>query len=394
MLLIYIMRLIRGYVRFRAADGFPERFLNLCSQKGIRVWDVSFSGGALYGSTGIQDYKAMRDCAKRSGCLLRIQRKAGLPFFIHKYRRRVGLLIGLAVFVVGLALLSRMIWSIEILGSERVPEELILQVMEAQGLRLGVPRKRLDSRAMSEAALKQLPELTWISLNLSGSSAVVEVREKLATAAVDSETAPRDIVAAKAGQLELLEVYEGMRQAKPGDAVAPGALLAGGMVDNRDGGVRFERANAYAVARTQLELSVFAPRRQSLVRVGLRKKHYTLCVLWFEIPLGRRPVPAGGESLLISRAVWRPGSKAMPLAIERRGLLGFSSEEAAQMHDRRLLLTAAERFFDESYATLRGAAFLEQEIVVDLREDGCEIRLTGAALENIGKEQLIMNNEQ
>ncbi|MDR1927330.1 MAG: sporulation protein YqfD [Oscillospiraceae bacterium] len=387
MLLIHFLRFLRGYVCFRAAEGFPERFLNLCAAKGIAVWDVGFTDGSLFGCTDIAGYKAMRDCAKRSGMVLRLQKKHGLPFFLHRYRRRVGLLIGFVLFLAGLWALSGMVWSIEVQGNARVSTEVILAAFEEQGLKPGVPRRALNPVKMSEEAGKSLPDLSWLALNLRGSSAVIEVREIMQMEQAQ-EDAPQNIVAAKAGQLEIVEVYRGAALAKPGQAVLQGALLASGIVENKDGSARLVHAQAYAVARTQFSFAVQLPRTHTAAQVKIKKSHLTLRFLWFKIPLGKRPKPAQGELLLVSERVWNAGERLLPLALERCALLSFV-EETTRVSDHQLRLQAARQLFVQFCAALSGAQVLTQQTETHLDSAACAITQNGAALENIGLAQEI-----
>ena len=386
MLIVRLLRFFRGYVCFRAAEGFPERFLNLCNRQCIPVWDVLFTGGALTGRTTIQGYKNMHVSAERSGSVLGIEKKCGLPFLLFAYRRRVGLLLGLVIFLCGLRMLSGMVWSIDVIGSEAVPKERILQVFEEQGLRQGISKKGLDTKNMGDEALLALPELIWLSLNVRGSTAVIEVRERLPDEE-PAEAAAQNIVAGKAGQLAVLEVYTGSAQAKAGQAVLEGALLAGGVIENKDGTVRFAAADAYAVARVPLELEIGIPRAEDALSPRMQT-HYTLRFLWLHIPLGRVPKGAEGDITLVSSEIWAPGGKAMPLALERRSLLRISSSEDEKT-DSRLELAAAERFFDTAWGELRWLQVLEQEVGIEMGPEGCAVWMVGAAYENIGRVAVI-----
>ncbi|MDR3313859.1 MAG: sporulation protein YqfD [Oscillospiraceae bacterium] len=387
MLIIRLLRFFRGYVRFRATEGFPERFLNLCNRQCIPVWDVLFRGGALAGCTSIRGYKAMHACAARSGAVLGIEKKCGLPFLLHTYRRRAGLLLGLALFLCGLRLLSGMVWSIDVTGNQAVPKEQILAALTAQGLRQGVAVKRLDAKRMGEDALMALPELSWLSLNIRGSTALIEVRERLPEAD-RTAPAPQNIVAAKAGQLAVLEVYTGKPQAKAGQAVPEGALLAAGMVENLDGSVRLVAASAYAVARTPLSLEVRLPRAAAAGTPVRTRTRYTLHLLWLRIPLGPAPKAQEGDIRLNSSQVWAPTGKAMPLAIERQTLLQMATAEGERT-DERLALAATEHFFDTAFRALRGVQVLERAVSISITPEECRVRLEGAAYENIGKAVLI-----
>ena len=385
MLLIRLLRFLRGYICFTAADGFPERFLNLCNQAGAAIWDVQWQGGAMRGKTDRRGFRLIQPCAEPAGITLRADKKVGLPFFLHAYRRRVGMLIGLALCIVILSILSNTIWTIEVAGNEKVPAEEILHVMAAHGVKTGAWRGKLDPRGISAAAQLELPGIAWLSLNLRGSSAVVEVRETLPR----DEPGPDDpcsIVAAKAGQLKIIEVYSGTAEARRDQAVPAGALLAGGVVQNADGSARLVRADAYAVARTSVACQAAAARRETIEQVELLATRYTLCLLWFKIPLGPSPKGLGDAVLLTDRLDWTPLGRVMPLGLERRSWLSFTPRERGK-NDRQLRLAAAAAFFSQEYNVLRAAQVIRQDIEVHLGEPACNVLLRGAAYENIAMAQ-------
>ncbi|MDR2526125.1 MAG: sporulation protein YqfD [Oscillospiraceae bacterium] len=382
MLLVRLLRFLRGYLFFRAADGFPERFLNLCHTQGARVWDVAFRSGVLTGQTTIEGYKAMQDFAERAGVALGIEKKCGLPFFLHDYRRRAGLLLGLVIFLAGLRFLSGMVWSVSVTGNERVAAEIIRVAAEEQGLRLGAKAKTLDLRRMSEAALLKLPELSWLSMNLQGSTAVIEVRERLPDT-VPPAPVPQSIVAGKAGQLAVLQVYSGKPLKKAGDAVPKGEILASGRIENKDGTTRSTAAAAYAVARVPLEMEVTVPRDYVAGRAQNVQTRYIVYFLGLRLSLQKKLAPQDGGILLRSSLTWAPAGKEMPAAVVRESLLEISAESSS-FSDARLALAAAERYYDKAFRTLRGVQIIDQGVSVALTPEGCRIRLIGHCYENIG----------
>jgi similar to stage IV sporulation protein len=385
MLLIRWLRWLRGYVCFAASEGFPERLLNLCAQKGVALWDVCVREGVLYGRTDIAGYKAMHACAKQAGARLKIKEKHGLRFFMHKYRRRVGLLIGLGIFVILLSALSGMVWSIEVEGNQTVPSETILAAFESQGLRPGIPRKSVNTRAMGENAQKNLPQLAWLSLNIQGSTAVIEVREVFNQLEEEAGVAaPQNIVAARAGQLRLLEVYEGLPQAKTGQALLRGALLAGGVLENKDGSVRFAHAEAYAVARVSFGLDAAPDATPPGSQVTLETTHRTLCFLWFRIPLGPRPKLGANDVTLCSKETLYAGEKPLPAAVERLTVLRLTKEKRT-LNQRQWRLVAAQELFEQAYRLLRGVQVLEQEAFLRSGQEGVRAVWRGAAYQNIGE---------
>jgi len=294
------------------------------------------------------------------------------------------MLAGAVVCVSTLAVLSGRIWTIEVAGNNRVETAQILQAAQEEGVRQGAKRKDLDVTEINNSLLQTLDGVSWLSVNIRGTGAVIEVREELLFDAAKDDT-PQDIVARKTGQLRVLEVYSGKPHAGVGDTVLEGGVIAGGAIENADNTMRYVRAQAYAVARTHIAANVVVPRREATERVEIAKTHYIVRFLNVRIPLGRRPKAAGAEEWRTD-FVYAPGGKAMPLALERVSFVVCHPQERAKS-DGQLRLSAAERLFDEEVRTLRAAQFLRQKVAVALGEDECAVSLEGSAYENVGEER-------
>ena len=86
---------------FTAVGGFPERFLNLTARSGEVLWDVSCKNRVFTASTFARRYKAARVGAASQACATEGCKKRGLPFLLHRYRRRAGVFVGILVFLCG-----------------------------------------------------------------------------------------------------------------------------------------------------------------------------------------------------------------------------------------------------------------------------------------------------
>ena len=384
MLIIRLIRFLRGYICFAASEGFPERFLNLCNRAGAAVWEIDWSGEAMRGKTDRCGFALMQDCTEPAGVKLEVLRQVGLPFFLHSYRQRAGMLAGLAVCIVTLTVLSGRIWTIEVAGNNRVETAQILQAAMDEGVRQGARRKDLIASEINGNLLQKLSGVSWISVNIRGTSAVIEVREELPLDTEKDDT-PQDIIARKTGQLRALEIYSGKPHAGVGDTVLEGGVIAGGAIENADKTMRYVRAQAYAAARTYIEATVVVPRKESVSRVEIAKTQYAVHFLNVRIPLGRQPKIDTAVEWAAS-FVYAPQGKAMPLALERVSFVVYPPQERTKS-DVQLRLSAAERLFDEGFGTLRTAQFLRQEVAVELGEDVCAASLAGSAYENVGVER-------
>ena len=131
-------RLLRGTLRVRVESAFPERVLNLCGAHGIAFSDLRWeSVSALSFTVRAAERKKLERLLAPLDAALTVERAAGAPFFLRRFRRRYTLLAGLALMLTLVFANSFFIWDFEVSGSETVPAEKILRVLEKQGLRRG-----------------------------------------------------------------------------------------------------------------------------------------------------------------------------------------------------------------------------------------------------------------
>ncbi|MEG1437126.1 MAG: sporulation protein YqfD, partial [Oscillospiraceae bacterium] len=283
MFFIKLIRYVLGYITFTASGGFSERFINLCAQKKIVLWDVESKGGVIFANTNIIGYKRIKDCAKRSSMKVRIKEKHGIPFLMHKHRVRVGFLVGFIVFILLIVALSTRLWTIEIEGNDEVTNKEILQVFDELGVSTGTRIAKIDVTAVTEQAKDKLEQISWLALNISGSKATIEVRESIKKPKIEQRT-PCNIVAAYGGQIIKLEVYEGQTQQVLGAAVAKGDLLISGVVENLDGTAKLKHAKGIIVAKTNRNLAEIQPAKITQEVQVKEKKRYRILFFGLDIP--------------------------------------------------------------------------------------------------------------
>ena len=167
-----LFNFLRGYVGVKASGGFPERFLNLCSRGNIPYWDVCCTNGTVFMRTTPESYKKMRRCAKKAGMRMKTVKKSGLPFWLFKNRVHAGLAVGALCFVLITAALSGRIWTVSVTGCETVPQEDIIEAVGRLGVCPGMRKKQIDTHSAAEEAMSALPEVSWLSVNISGCSAM------------------------------------------------------------------------------------------------------------------------------------------------------------------------------------------------------------------------------
>ena len=212
-----IVNRLQGQVRIRVETPFPERVLNLCGARNLAFWDMEWeSETAFTCRLNRRDYYALRRAVKQLDCRLTVVRKEGVPFFLGRFRRRHALLAGLTLCSALLFFGSFFIWDFTVEGNQRVTDEEI-----------------------RNHVLLEIPELLWITVNVSGCRAYVEVRERVEAPEPVDEREPTNVVARRDGLILDIQAMDGVRCVLPGTSVEAGELLISGVEDTGTFGTRF-----------------------------------------------------------------------------------------------------------------------------------------------------------
>lgn len=292
-----LFHFISGWIVFTAEGGFTERFINLCRRFGVSIWGLEGTENGLRARTDIRGYKMLHIPALRSGMKIRREGEHGLPFTLRAYRRRFGLLAGAAFFVAVTVILSGRIWLISVEGNHAVPEEKIIGVLDELGFRRGVRADKIENSVLKFGAMSRLPEISWLSVNVFGSKAVVVVREATVTP-IESTGAVCDLVADRPGQLLRLVVYNGTGNIQPGSAVLPGDVLISGFEENRDGSADLCGAEGEAIALTRRRVSAGVEENEIFPQRRLSCEKRSLYFLCRPLRLGGAPAPGAFDELL------------------------------------------------------------------------------------------------
>ena len=255
-----IVNLLQGQVRIRVETPFPERVLNLCGARSLAFWDMVWeSETAFTCRLNRRDYYALRRAVKKLDCKLTVVRKEGVPFFLGRFRRRQALLAGVAICGTLLFFGSFFIWDFTVEGNERVSEEEILRALQRQGVTIGTFGISLDTENIRNHVLLDIPELLWITVNVSGCRAYVEVRERMAVPEPVNERVPTNVVARRDGLILEIQALDGVKCMLPGTSVEAGELLISGVEDTETVGARVLAGRGTVEARTWYTLSAVMP---------------------------------------------------------------------------------------------------------------------------------------
>ena len=255
-----LLNRLRGQVRLRVECAFPERVLNLCGVRDLAFGDLEWESEAAFTCRmSRRDFHTLSRAAERLECTLTVVGREGAPFFLGRFRHRQALVVGMVGLGLGLFLGSFFVWDYQITGNEAVPEERILRALEQCGVGIGSFGLALDGEDIRNQMLLEIPELSWVAVNVSGCRAEVQVRERVEPPELLDETTPSNVVARRSGLVLEIRDWNGMAAVQPGTAVTEGQLLISGVEDLDTLGARVLAGMGSVQARTWYTLTTQIP---------------------------------------------------------------------------------------------------------------------------------------
>lgn len=195
----------------------------------------------------------------RCGAEIRILRRRGFLHFLRRFRRRKYLLLIPLPFIILFMLLSTFLWQIDVSGNETVSRAEILTTLESVGVYPGVNGLRLDNPQIRSRMQEKLSELSWCTVQVHGSRAIVVVRERRKPPKIVDESAAVEVYAGRTGTVDELNILEGKPLVHRGDTVLRGQTLISGLLTDRQEELRYVHAMGRVFAWTWYEKSMEIP---------------------------------------------------------------------------------------------------------------------------------------
>ena len=255
-----IVHYLQGSQLVQIQCACPERVLNLLGAKGILFWDLQWESEiCLRLRMLLEQGPALEEIAGQTGAEMTVLRRRGIPVLWGRFQRRYVLLAGFAVFWLLLFGGNLFIWEFRVSGNETVPTETVLRALENYGITVGSPGLEIDQEDMRNHVLLEIPELSWVAVNVSGCRANVEVRERRTAPKLLDRKIPCNLVARRDGLVLRVQALGGVPQVLKGMSVTEGQLLISGVEDTGTFGTRFTAGLGSVEGRTWYTLTANVP---------------------------------------------------------------------------------------------------------------------------------------
>lgn len=381
--------LLFGRITFVVKDGFCDMFLSICRREGVTLSDVDSRDNSLICSVMQKDYAKTIEAAGKSGMEITVLKRWGLPHLYYRYRKRLGVPVGLLLFTIIIRILTLTVWSIEITGNEKITDERLYEILENNGVSKGVFADSIQNADIEYVLYNELEELLWVKVYVTGSRVFIDIRERNTEQESDDINMYSNIVAAKDGEIVRADVFSGEGKIYPGTAVVKGDMLVNGVITYSDGGVKFVRSDADVFARTRNAVSTSA----ALTITAKKTVNYTTAasLYFFDVIV---PFCRGDKEnhFTTDCRFFRSGDIVFPLGVIRDTYFSFETTQI-ELSSSAAALLAFSDFSKASFELYRNSEVLERKISFDFSS---QISVEGKYLciENIALEKSFTVNEE
>lgn len=291
-----LLAFIIGKVQISVTGLLTERFLNLCAGNGLELFQLFGCPDGYTCTMSLSDYKEARRLARKCRVSLHIIKKTGLPFLLHRNRKRKAWVIGLLAGIGVLYVMSLFLWDIQFEGNGYYTDDILMTFLEEQQIRHGIKMSDISCDELEQALRNRYTNITWVSAQISGTRLIIQLKENFGLMAIpEEEEKPSDLVAPSDGTITEIVTRSGIPCVKAGDQVTKGQVLVSGRIPiKNDGGEIIGYHTTCADADIKAEIAVGYQKEFSVFKEENEVIDISFCGCAFSLPMGRMTIGESG----------------------------------------------------------------------------------------------------
>lgn len=203
-----------------------EQLLNVLWNNGIQIHNIKkIDVSTIIMEINYKDYKFVREVVKKmQGKIIIISAKGGI-FVISRMKKRIGIVIGLVLFLGILYYLSGFIWRIEIETKRFLAPYEVRQQLKEIGVKPGIKKNSLDVYSLEKTMENMNGDIMWVNARKEGSTLKIKIEEKINPPLKEKEEKIENVTASMDGEIKKIFTTSGTAAVKQGDVVKKGDVL-------------------------------------------------------------------------------------------------------------------------------------------------------------------------
>ena len=230
-MLMKLIHWFRGVLIIQIGGIAPERFINLCCNHKINIWNLKKTGENYQFYLHSSDYKKLKPIAKKAKIVPKIISKSGFPFLLHRYRKRKVFFGGLLLCLALIYILSLYIWEISILGGGKYTPEAMVKFLNENHIYTGIKKNKVNCQEIEETIRLAYKDIGWVSAEIKGTRLIIKLKETNMPVSAGKAIKPSHMVASKDVIIKSIITRSGTPLVNEGDVVKKGDILVSGIIN-------------------------------------------------------------------------------------------------------------------------------------------------------------------
>ena len=387
-----ITQYMSGYVNIVVEGYYIERFINICNNKQILLWNLKREDSIrLHTSIEARNFKELKEICKKTKCKVKIENKKGFPFVIKKYKKRKVFLILLLIIILSIIALSNFIWNIEVEGNVNISKDEILQLAEEQGLSIGKPKSKVDTKDIINKIRLERDDIAWVGIEIEGTNATIEIVEADEKPEIIDEDEYCNIVADKNAMITKVSAKNGTPLVKEGDIVKKGDVIIAGWLEGKYTGKQYVHSQGEIQAKVWYTTTEKINLKETKkIETGNVENKYSVKINNFQINLHKSiPKFQKYDTIEENKKLKLFSNFYLPLELVKYTYKEY--EEVTVVHS---IEEAKQMGIDKAAETLKeeieNKKILDKQVQVKSEAEYIEVQVTYEVEENIGIEEKIV----
>lgn len=229
-----ILDILFGRVKYTVEEHDTEGCVNLLHKNGVLAGNMKKNDGYFSFSVRLSKDRKVRSLLDKSGIKVYSIRGEGFPFLLKRYKNRYGIAVGIVIFCVMLGVSKNYVWQLTFSGNDSISDLRVEEQLMAAGFGVGTYIPDVDFYSLCNTFLQQTEDFSYISVNMEGTTAKVELRERKVKNS-ETQIQASNLVARYSGQIESMTVYSGNTVVEKEAVVKEGELLVSGFLEKAYG---------------------------------------------------------------------------------------------------------------------------------------------------------------
>lgn len=167
----------KGMLRISVTGESYDRFLNLCANHGIALWNLEYHGNAYEMDISVQGFSHAASACEKEQNQSEDHTAAGTAVFFISSKEEKMLFAGLLCGILLLYFMSCFLWRIDIEGNQQITRGQICRYLETVHIENGTRISVIDCKELAAILRKQFDAFTWVSVKQEGTRLLIQVKE-------------------------------------------------------------------------------------------------------------------------------------------------------------------------------------------------------------------------